>query len=240
MIETSLSATESAHPQASLFPAPETLPTVASAATGRTAPIRGQRLTRAQFARQERVAKSTVTRWVQDGRITLGHDGLIDATAGAAERIATESPLAQHQTRKAQFIAEREATDQPRATDAATGQPAPPDAPIVPAPPSDSAVIGASLKYETYRLQKAKAELANLDIDKAPGLLVERAEIDFILSDFGATVRDQFESLPDRLTSDLAACRGDPSALHKTLADAARQALDTIDQHLLRRLAALS
>lgn len=240
MIETHINAPESAHPQASLFPVAEALPAATDAVTARTAPITAKRLTRAQFARQERVAKSTVTRWVQDGRITLGPDGLIDAAAAAVERLATESPLAQHQTRKAQFIAEREATDQPRTTDAATGQPAAPDAPPAPSAPSDSAVIGASLKYETYRLQKAKAELANLDIDKAAGLLVERAEIDFILSDYGATVRDQFESLPDRLTPDLSACRGDPSALHKTLADAARQALDTIDQHLLRRLAALS
>lgn len=177
------------------------------------------RLTPAQFARQEHVAKSIVTRWIESGRITLGPDGLIDATA-AAERLATESPPPQAQSIPAKATA-------------------PPDTPATAAPLSDSAILGANLKYETYRLQKAKREQGEMEIDKSAGLLVERAEIDFVLADYGAAVRDQLESLADRLTPALATCLGDQAALHLTFTNAVRKSLEAIDQHLLRRLASL-
>ncbi|MBK1719200.1 hypothetical protein [Thiocystis violacea] len=197
-----------------------------------------KRLTRAQFARQERVARSTVTRWIQDGRITLGEDGLIDAEQGHAERLATESPLPKHQARKAVWDALKEGDGTDPTADAATGLPAaqePPPAGALSAA-SDNAALGSALKFETWRLQQAKADLANLDLDRAAGLLVERAEIDFILVDYGTVVRDQLESLPDRLAPDLAACRGEVGLIHKTLGDAARQILEAVGQHLQRRL----
>jgi len=198
------------------------------------------RLTRAQFARQERVAKSTVTRWIQDGRISLGPDGRIDPVQGRAERLATESPLPKHQARKAQFDLLKGLDDQPPDLEGPTAPAERSVTPVAaPTPSNPSAEIGAALKFETYRLQRAKAELANLEIDKAAGLLVERAEIDFILADFAAVVRDQLESLPDRLTPDLAACRSDPAKLHRSLGEATRGALENILTHLDRRLGAL-
>ena len=196
-----------------------------------------QRLTPYAFAKQEQVARSTVSRWIQSGRITLGADRRIDSVQGHTERLATESPLPQHQARKAQFDLFKAGDDTTPPVDAASDLLS---APTPPEPPSAGAAIGLGLKYQTFLLQKAKAELANLELDKAAGLLVERAEVDFLLADLGLTVRDQLDSLPDRLTPVLAACRGDALALHKALGDATRQALETITHHLQRRLDGLT
>ena len=61
------------------------------------------RVTQAEFARITGVNRSTVHRWIQNGRIEVDAQGLIDPGAAARMRDATESPLPHHQARKAQF-----------------------------------------------------------------------------------------------------------------------------------------
>ena len=187
----------------------------------------GDRVTRAEFARRQGVARSTVTRWIESGRISVGSDGLIDVERGGRERAATESPMPHHQARKAQIDAQKA---QPAPADVSTDQPVEPLTGY-----SAPEQVGVALKLETYKLQRAKAELAAIEVDKMAGALVERQEVDFVLADFGITLRRLIEGLPARLTGQIAGCRGDSAAIHKTLADAAHDLLTEMADHMARK-----
>ncbi len=100
--------------------------------------------------------------------------------------------------------------------------------------------LGARLKLETWKLQKAKAERENMELDKLAGLLVERAEVDYVLADFGNTLRGLLEGLPDRLAGALAAHRGDVNAIHKALDDAAHDLLTEMSELMKRKMEALT
>jgi phage terminase Nu1 subunit (DNA packaging protein) len=212
------------------------------------------RVTQAEFARLEGVNRSTVNRWVKDGRIPVGPDGLIDPVAGRQARLAHESLLPHHQARKASFEMEREASSAMAAAVAGVaggvaGVFEPLDGVVEVQMPRLAGVADAMMPNEglessdvqrRYKLaaareREAKAELAAMDVDKAAGLLVERAEVDFVLSDFGNTLRAMLESLPDRLSGDLAALQGDSSAIHKALADAMREILGSLAEQMKRR-----
>lgn len=164
-------------------------------------------VTQAEFARLAGVNRSTVTRWLQNGRIKAEPNGLIDPEAAAAMRDATESPMPHHQARKAQFDEVRGPQsaqaafsapgEYPSATQADPAQRSA-TAPATEAMPAADK-IGVALKLETYKLQKAKAEQANLELDRAAGALVERTEVEAVLADIGAQHRVLMESLPIRL-----------------------------------------
>jgi phage terminase Nu1 subunit (DNA packaging protein) len=196
------------------------------------------RITQAEFARMAGVNRSTVHRWIAAGRIEADAQGLIDPDAAARMREATESPLPHHQARKAQFDEARAGDGLGQATSAqqsaTSGQPTAAD----PMPAAEK--IGTALKLETYKLQKAKAETANLELDKLAGALVERAEVDFVLHDFGNTLRGLLESLPDRLAPAIAAHRGDVNAIHKTLEDTAHDLLNEMADMMKRKMETLA
>lgn len=204
------------------------------------------RITQAEFARQLRVNRSTVHRWIASGRIQADDQGLIDPDAARVMREATESPLPHHQARKAQFDEAREASGinpQEKAAQAApvapaTGQTERNAPASEPMPAMEK--LGAALKLETWRLQKAKAELANVELDKAAGALAERAELDYVLADFGNTLRGLMEGLPDRLAPALAAHRGDVGAIHKDMEDTARDLLTEMSDHMKRKMEAIT
>ena len=192
-----------------------------------------KRVTQAEFARLTGVNRSTVTRWVQAGRVQVDAHGLLDPVAAAALRDATESPEPHHQARKAQFDEQRaqNAAGQgatPAATGATAGQNGPQarfsDAGGGEAMPQ-AEKLGIALKLETYKLQKAKAETANMELDKLAGALVERAEVDFVLADLANTLRAQLENLPGRLSGPLAALKSDAALIHTALDDALRDVL---------------
>jgi transcriptional regulator with XRE-family HTH domain len=189
-------------------------------------------ITQAEFAKQRGVNRSTVTRWIQNGRMTTLPNGLIDPETATRELDATESPLPHHQARKAQFDAQRgQSAAAPPCDNHNHRTASPSDAPS--ATPS-AEKIGTALKLETYRLQKAKAEQANIEIDKMIGALVDRAEVDFLLADLGSLIRAQLENLADRVSGSLAACKGDTNCIHDRLNDFAREILaemaDTIQR----------
>lgn len=216
----------------------------------------GERLRQAEFARREGVSRQTVTRWIQEGRISPpGADGRLDAQQAHAERHATESPLPHHQGAKAAKARERAqnlgqnlAQNRPTApvteqgatvtpgpgADAPQGQPARPGSSSPTAASQAAALlertadVSAALKLETWRLQKAKAEAANIAIDRDAGLLVERTVVEYLLRDLGETIRAELSAFPDLYAPELAAERGDPAALHKRLADATHAALERI------------
>ena len=192
-----------------------------------------KRVTQAEFARICGVNRSTVTRWIQNGRITTDAHGLIDPVAAAALRDATESPAPHHQARKAQFDETRAQNPAvqsvaPGATAATPSQNGPQarfSEPVGGEPMPQAEKLGIALKLETYKLQKAKAETANMELDKLAGLLTERAEVDFVLADFANTLRAQLENLPGRLSGPLAALRSDAALIHTALDDALRDVL---------------
>lgn len=199
-------------------------------------------LTQAEFARLRGVNKSTVTRWIQNGRMTTMPTGLIDPEQASRELDATESPEPHHQARKAQLDEARDArsadngdpTMQPPGNHVATPQNAPQGA----MPPIEQ--LGAALKMETYKLQKAKAEAANMEIDKMAGTLVERAEVDYLLADLGSYVRTTIEGVPDRYTGQISACRGDSIALHNLLSQIFGEILIEIADTITRKKEAIT
>ena len=195
-----------------------------------------QRVTQAEFARIAGVNRSTVTRWIRNGRITAGKDGRIDVDRALRERETTESPMPHHQARKAQFDERKAAAPagNGNGTGSGTGAPAPPTA--------DSPIgdISAALKLETYRLQKAKAEKAALEADRLAGSLVEYADVEFVLDDLGQVLRALLESQADRLAGTLAGHRGDTNAIHATLEEAAHELLTEISGHMARRMERLT
>jgi len=182
------------------------------------------RVTQAEFARMAGVNRSTVHRWLQNGRIEADAHGLIDPDAAARMRDATESPLPHHQARKAQFDEQRETGNGKRETE-----------PPQPEPMPAMEKLGAALKLETYKLQKAKAETANMELDKLAGALVERAEVDFVLADFGNTLRGLLEGLPDRISHECMRIR-DAADMHKYLADTFADTLTEMAEHMKRKM----
>ena len=188
------------------------------------------RVTQAEFARMAGVNRSTVHRWLQNGRIEADAHGLIDPDAAARMRDATESPLPHHQARKAQFDEARDGIGQggaEKTQQGATG------GATEPMPGLEK--LGAALKLETWKLQKAKAETANMELDKLAGALVERAEVDFVLHDFGQTLRAMLESLPDRMAHECMRIR-DAADLHKYLADTFADVLVEMSEHMKRKM----
>jgi hypothetical protein len=175
-------------------------------------------LNQADYARRIGVNPSTVNRWIKRGRIRLRPDGLIDPETADRERLVSESPMPHHQARKAQFEEAWTAPPPARAEDALS---------------SDE--LSRALKLETYRLQKAKADQANLELDRAAGLLVERVEVEYLLADLAATLQSKLGSIPALLGPALAAHRGDVGAIHQELEAVTRDLLTELAAHLERQ-----
>ncbi len=197
------------------------------------------RITPAEFARCEGVSKATVSRWIRDGRISLGVDGLLDLATAREERALTESPFPQHQATAALY-AELSAAKRVTPT---TTPPAPlPESPPVPSetlqtqlPLSPTAEIAAKLKYETFRLQKAKADLANLELEKAAGALLVRGEVEFVLADFGASLQQQMTTFADRAVPAVLAAK-DAAGIHAAIEQSAQEVLTDMALAMRRRI----
>lgn len=207
-------------------------------------------VTQAEFARICGVNKSTVTRWLQNGRMQATPQGLVDVEAAKRMLAATESPAAHHQARKAQFDETKAATaalsdpslgnsyqNAKNGPQGPENNPATPGATANNAPGKASAAenIGTALKLETYKLQKAKAETANLELDKMARALCERSEVDYALNDFGNTLRALLEAMPDRLASQLSTLNGDVAAMHKAIEEAMHDALASMAENMTRK-----
>ena len=181
-----------------------------------------RRLSRAAYARHAGVSRSTVKRWIDAGRITVGDDGRIDPVTADEEREATESPLPKHQARKAQIEAEKALRDQIIADGAAL---------------DDLKQISINLKRATYELQAAKAEAARLDLDQRAGALVERTEVDYVLQDLARHLQSRLANMAGLLAPTLARHRGDVAALHTELAAFGRDLLDDLAQRMREQAA---
>lgn len=167
-------------------------------------------VTQAEFARHKGVHRSTVTRWIERGRITLDEKGRIDVAAAERQLQETESLEPHHIARKEQIEADKAAGA------AQAGAPEESRA-------EDLASVSAQLKRETLRLQAAKARKATLEAEHLSGALVDRGELDYLMTEIGTLLRKQSEQLADRYSGPIAAMGGDANAIHKALEDAGRE-----------------
>ncbi len=165
------------------------------------------------------VHRSAVTRWVNAGRIRVDADGLIDPEAARRSLIATESPEPHHQARMASIEAEK----------AIRGLVADEDE------IESKEDLAMRMKRAMAKEREAKAELAAMERDRQAGLLVERSEVEFVMTDIGLTFRTALEAMPDRLAPLLAGYRGDVNAIHAGLEDAVHSVLSEIIDHMTRR-----
>jgi len=177
-------------------------------------------VSKSEFARLLGVHKGTVTKWADAGRIEV-INGRIDVQEARRRLAATENPHPQ-----AQAQIDRHATDKAMRMQAGF--------PVHSTPALEK--IGTALKLETYRLQKAKAEIANLELDRAAGLLVERAEVEYVLAEFAGTFRYLLESLADRLAPAIAVHRGDVTAIHAEIDKASAALLSEMSEAMKRKM----
>lgn len=192
----------------------------------------GKRVNQSEFAKIANVNKSTVSRWIKAGRIKIGGDGLLDVDEGLRQRSLTESPEPHHQAAKARI-------DEDKAYAQSQGPQERPQGPneegAASKPLNQAELISIRLKMATMKEREAKAEMANLELDKAAGLLIERSEIEFVLTDIAKTFAEKLATLADRYSPACASHRGDVVAIHKELDDAAHDLLADISEHMRRK-----
>lgn len=184
-----------------------------------------ERITRAEFARRAGVNKSTVTRWIENGRITIGPDGLLDEAEAHSQRAASESPAPHHQARKAQLeltkasnptgvpsaapqtAAERAARATTTATQStATAKSAPDGEPsgdqaadaLDPPPASDTDAVVRRTRYAQMLEREAVARMKAREDQEAAGQLIRRSAVERAMTDAAAVILNAAETLPDR------------------------------------------
>lgn len=136
-------------------------------------------MTQVEFARHIGVARSYVTALKQAGRLVMTDTGLVEVEASLALIAKTADPNRDDVTQR--HAAQRETPTAP--------------------PPADSAHDKIGNSYQAARAVKEKyaALNAKLDYEKNSGDLIPKADVDFVLNDYGATLRGMMENLADRL-----------------------------------------
>lgn len=95
--------------------------------------------------------------------------------------------------------------------------------------------LGAALKLETYKLQKAKAERENLALDKEAGDLIDAQEIDVVITDIGVSLRGLLEGMPDRLAPSIARHGSDVEEIHAEIETAMNDVLVEMSEIFKRK-----
>ena len=131
-------------------------------------------VSRAEFARQIGRARSWVTKLAQAGRLVLTDDG-------KRVRVAESLRLIGQTEGTRSDVADRHA-------EARGGE----------SPHTLESARKLKAISEARRLA-AIAEKEEMERDKMAGALLAREDVDFVLKDFGATLRALLETLPDRL-----------------------------------------
>jgi len=187
-----------------------------------------RRVTRAELARHLKVNRATVTKWVKAGRLKLGADGRVDLEDALRQLETSESPMPHHQARKAAWEAEKGSHGGKASQNPPQGAG---EAVSVP----NLSDVSLRLKIAAAREREAKAERAIMEAEQMAGNLVKREDVEYVLRDFGTTLRGLVEQLPDRLSAELAGHGGDVHAIHVSLEEAARDLLDEIAQAMQRK-----
>lgn len=166
------------------------------------------RVTQAEFARMAGVNRSTVHRWIQNGRIEADAQGLIDPEAAARMREATESPMPHHQARKAQFDEGRQCGVQGGAE---TTQLKPSERGVTVAPPETEIINKEEVRHRrdvAVMLEREwTAKQREVDARKSAGELYEKERARNAWRNAFILMRTIAESVPDRHAAELAAMR---------------------------------
>lgn len=179
----------------------------------------------AEFARLRGVNKSTVTRWIQAGRIALNAQGKLDVQAATVALEATASPLPHHMARAEQIAAQK--AGEGVAPPAAAG-----NGPATPTEWCES--LGQRLKAARVKREEAEAESKAIALDREAKLLLPRADVEFFIDDFGRTLGNLLDRVADRCAPDVLARNGDANGIHAVLTEAMRD-VRTEFAHYLRR-----
>lgn len=180
-------------------------------------------LTQAEFARQRGVNKSTVTRWIQNGRLTPEPNGLIDPERAARQLDATESPLPHHQARKAQFDEARQVGGLGGAEKTQTA-PSERGATVVQQGATDEQqteipkdVVAHRTKLAMMREREWTATQREIEARKSAGELCEVSRVREAWRSAYVLLRATLKSMPPRAAPELAACKGDVAAIEHDL-----------------------
>ena len=182
-------------------------------------------MTPAEIAKHFGVDRSTVTRWLQRGRITANDDGLIDADL-AAKTVPSTQPL------KSNLLA-RVATHEMNKTLKKRGKTANSHDDLSMLDPE---TVAMRYKAAMAREREAEAALAAMEVDRQAGLLLDRQDVDFVLADLGNTLRVKLENVEDTLTERVLPLGNDAAAVRHVVRETLREVLDDISELMNRRM----
>lgn len=148
--------------------------------------------TQADFARRmeshmgRAVNRSTVKRWADAGRIVMAGDK-VDVEASLAQLGGTQGGRQDVSDRHTQEAGEK----------ATAGR----TAPDVPQPAADLSMEKARRvrAVAEARIKHAEAEIREMERDRLGGKLIDKEVVDFVLNDFGATLRSTMENFAGRI-----------------------------------------
>ncbi|KPM60205.1 hypothetical protein H4C81_09820 [Pseudomonas monteilii] len=162
-------------------------------------------LTRTDYAKSKNWSRQYVGKLVQQGRLVLTDDGLVDVDASEQYLAMTSDPGRRNTNAAAIPIVSTQASPQPV--------------------PMSSPIISPGYQQAKARLALAQAELTETNLRKANGTLVEVDVVDGAAFAAGRMIRDQILALPAQLAPELSAMT-DSWQVERTLASALRRVLD--------------
>jgi hypothetical protein len=181
-----------------------------------------ERITRAEFARRAGVNKSTITRWIGSGRITLGPDGMLDEAEAHRQRAASESPAPHHQARKAQLDLAKagdptgsalpsalRAAERVSGVGATVGATDATGDLFGDAPSGSRAGLDGSdevvrrTRYAQMLEREAVARMKEREDQEAAGQVIRRSAVERAMTDATAVILNAAETIPDRFAPQL-------------------------------------
>lgn len=182
---------------------------------------------KAAFARRMKshmgreVDRSTVTRWADAGRIVMDGDR-VDVEASLSQLGGTQGDRQDVTDRHAQEAAEKSATGR--------------NAPDTPPPTADLSMEKARRvrAVAEARIKAAEAEIREMERDRTAGKLIDKDVVDFVLNDFGATLRSTMENFAGRMAP-VVFPLATLEETHAALNEAAEGVLEEISSAMKRR-----
>lgn len=165
---------------------------------------------------------SYVTKLKQSGRLVLDERGKVRVEESKARILETES--GQHE-RGREYQRGQRGEQEPQ-----EGEGEDPEA---------DATKRNTRAFHDNRIAAANADMRELEAAKAKGELVDRADVDFVLNDYGATVRGLLQRLADRLSPQVYPLKT-LEETHAAIVEAVDELQRELDETMKRRSAGLS
>ncbi len=167
------------------------------------------------------VNRSTVKRWADAGRLVMV-DGKVDVEASLALLGGTQADRQDVSDRHAQEAAEKGTAGR--------------TAPDAPQPAADLSMEKARRvrAVAEARIKAAEAEIREMERDRTAGKLIDKEVVDFVLNDFGATLRSTMENFAGRMAPVVFPLTT-LEETHAALDEAAERVLEEISDAMKRR-----